>query len=98
MDRVLTTSDNPWNPFSHWDEWFEFDESFGYNTCGLLARYTVTSNELSEEDYDQAVLSGMLAILGDNPMGPYRIVAKDDIFPYPPLEIEGIQDENKSKK
>ena len=34
----LTTEDNPFNPFTQWDDWYFYDLSQGYNTCERLAR------------------------------------------------------------
>ena len=33
----LTTLDNPFNPFTEWDQWYFFDMSQGYNTCERIA-------------------------------------------------------------
>ena len=48
-EYMLTTRDNPWNPFTHFDEWFAFDESHGYCSCGLLARISTSTDDLSDE-------------------------------------------------
>lgn len=48
-EMMLTTVDNPYDPFTEWDNWFAFDEQTGYHTCGLLARLALTSNSLSDE-------------------------------------------------
>lgn len=57
-DFLLSTKDNPFNPYEQWNEWYAYDERMGYHTSGLIARVIVTSNELSEEDqklaYEQA--------------------------------------------
>lgn len=34
---LLTTKDNPYNPFTHFREWYLYDVKMGYNTCGLIA-------------------------------------------------------------
>jgi hypothetical protein len=47
---MITTLDNPYNPFTQFDEWYAFDESKGYHTCSYLARIAKTSNELSERE------------------------------------------------
>ena len=46
---LLTTLDNPFNPFTNFSEWKEFDENKGYFTCNLLGRMSFTSSELNEE-------------------------------------------------
>lgn len=34
---MLTTKDNPFNPFTQFREWFLFDVKNHYNTCSLIA-------------------------------------------------------------
>lgn len=67
--HMLTTVDNPWSPLTHWDEWFAFDLQQGYNSPGLLARYAITSDELSEADQDEAIEAAIDEIIKDNPLG-----------------------------
>ena len=47
---MLTTIDNPFNPFTHWNEWIRYDEDKKYFTCGYLDRIAKTSYELSDAD------------------------------------------------
>ena len=35
---MLTTIDNPYNPFTQFSKWFMFDTEKGYNSCGYLDR------------------------------------------------------------
>lgn len=49
-EQMLTTIDNPYDPFTEWDDWFAYDEQKGYHTCGLLARMALTSVYLTEEE------------------------------------------------
>lgn len=49
-EQMLTTVDNPYDPFTEWDSWYAFDEQNGYHTCGLLGRLALTSVYLSEEE------------------------------------------------
>lgn len=46
---MLSTSDNCFNPFTQFDEWFAFDISKGYNTLEYLANVAETSEEMSEK-------------------------------------------------
>lgn len=79
-DAVLTTVDNPWNPFTNWDEWYAYDELKGYNTSGLLARFVITSNDISEADNFSAILEGMNEIVKLNPLGIHYILRSTDEF------------------
>ena len=37
-DIWITTTDNPFDFFTQFDDWFQFDESKGYHTCSYVAR------------------------------------------------------------
>ena len=50
MKTMLSTIDNPFNPFEDFDSWFLFDVEKGYNSCAYLARIARTSNEFTEEE------------------------------------------------
>lgn len=50
-DIALTTSDNPFDPFEEFDDWFNFDViENNYNSCSLLSRLAFTSEGLSEKE------------------------------------------------
>lgn len=75
-ERMLTTEDNPYDPFTQFEEWYAFDIQNGYNTCSYLARIAMTSNELSDKDYDQALDSAIDEILEYNLTGNYKVVKR----------------------
>jgi hypothetical protein len=77
MGYMLTTIDNPFNPFTQYDEWYNFDESQGYHTCGLLARIAVSSDELSTEDELLAIDVAMNEIITINLSGKHIKVTED---------------------
>lgn len=78
MATMLTTIDNPFDPFAQWDEWRQFDEGKGYYTCGYLARIAKTSDELSDEDYQQAVDAAIDEICALNINGLYKKVVSEE--------------------
>ena len=47
---MLTTVDNPFDPFEQFTSWFMFDEEKGYHTCSYLGGIARTSDQLSEEE------------------------------------------------
>lgn len=51
---MLTTFDNPYDPFTQFEKWFLFDTEKGYNTCAYLGRIVKTSDEFTEEEIQQA--------------------------------------------
>ena len=48
-EYMLTTIDNPFDPFTQFEEWFNYDESKGYCTCSYLARVAKISEFLPED-------------------------------------------------
>ena len=52
MTCMITTIDNPYNPFTNFDEWYEYDESKGYCTSGYLSRIVRTSDDLTSNQQD----------------------------------------------
>lgn len=77
-DICLTTVDNPFSPFSQWENWFDFDVSKGYNTCSLLARIARSSDELSDADEEQIVEDAINEIVSVNALGLYKKVKRGD--------------------
>lgn len=72
MDEyMLSTSDNPFNPFTEWDQWFAFDARLGYHTPSYLARVVRSSSELSESDQLVAINDGIDEIIQFNLTGNY---------------------------
>ena len=47
---MLTTFDNPYDPFEQFTSWFLFDVEKGYDSCAYLGRIARTSDQLSEEE------------------------------------------------
>ena len=75
-DVMLTTIDNPFDPFTHFDEWKAFDEAKGYNSCSYLARIVKSSDELSEADEALAIEQAIDEIVRLNLLGIYmKVVA-----------------------
>jgi hypothetical protein len=68
---MLSTVDNPFNPFTRFDEWYAWDVMKGYNTAAFLARVTVSSNDLSEADELAAIDAAIDEIVEENVLGLY---------------------------
>ena len=52
---MLTTFDNPYNPFDDFTSWFMFDIEKGYNTCSYLGRIVNLSDDLCQKGVDEEV-------------------------------------------
>lgn len=78
-EYMLTTTDNPYDPWSQWDEWYAWDQSAGYHTPGLLARVLRTSDDLSEGDQRLAIQQAIDEIVQENVLGVLRKVRKGEV-------------------
>ena len=56
MTYFLTTLDNPYNPATHYDEWYNYDIRKGYDSCGRLARIAPSSNDQLPEEYTDSLV------------------------------------------
>ena len=68
---MVSTIDNPYNPFTQWDEWYAFDERSGYHTTSFVARVAKTSDDLSITDQIIAVNMAVDEIVKENVLGLY---------------------------
>jgi hypothetical protein len=74
-EHMLTTVDNPFDPFTQFDEWMTFDHGAGYYTVEYLARLVQTSSELSEADQDLVMELAIDEIVTENIYGVHKKVA-----------------------
>lgn len=72
--HMLTTMDNPWDPWTHWDDWFAWDEQAGYHTTEYLDRITRSSTELSDPDQEVAYENAVKSAVKENLTGKYIMV------------------------
>lgn len=70
-EHMLTTVDNPFNPFIDFDSWYQYDIAAGYYTTDFLARIVRTSDDLSEPDQSDAIEQAIDEIVKENVSGIY---------------------------
>lgn len=76
MDEyMLTTIDNPYDPFTHYDEWYAWDQSHGYDSPGLLGRVVRSSDDLSEAEQSFAIQQAIDEIVKENVSGMHKKVS-----------------------
>lgn len=76
IESWITTKDNPFDFFTQFDDWYQFDESKGYHTCSYVARIAKTSNELSDLDNEVEIARAIDEILQLNLTGNYEKIIK----------------------
>jgi hypothetical protein len=74
----LTTFDNPFSPFTHFTEWFVWDISHGYNSCGYLARVARTSSQLTDEENNAEIERAIDEIVKYDPFNIYKKVRQTE--------------------
>lgn len=75
---LLTTTDNPYNPFTQWLPWYYQDLRLGHDTPGLLARLSASSESID----DEATEAAMRDVVKYNFSGKHIMVTRDDPFFY----------------
>lgn len=73
---LLTTTDNPYNPFTQWLQWYHEDQRLGYDTPGLLARFASSSEVID----DEATEAAMFDVVKYNFSGKHLLVTEEDVF------------------
>lgn len=76
-DSMLTTFDNPFNPFNDFVRWWKEDLLLGHDCCGTLARESNVSDVASDDVNDKEIVEAMNRIVKIDPM-IYKIVFKSD--------------------
>lgn len=74
---MLTTFDNPYNPFDQFDRWLLFDMEKGYNSCAYLDRIAKTSDEFTEEENNRAIEEAIDEIIRYDFMNIYRKIREN---------------------
>ena len=75
---MLTTFDNPYDPFEQFTSWFLFDTEKGYNSCAYLGRIARTSDQLSEEENDLEIERAIDEIIKYDFRNIYKKVTRQD--------------------
>ena len=90
---MLSTKDNPFNPFTDFDKWYSFDVDKNYHSCAYLARVANTSMDNSDADNLVEIHRAIKSIVTTNVTGNYIMVrrpsnTKDEISQFKIDEIE----------
>lgn len=78
-DFMLTTIDNPYNPFDQFTSWFLYDVEKGYNTCSYLARIAKLRDDMSQKEIDEEVERAINEIIKYDFLNIYMKVTKQNV-------------------
>ena len=74
---MLTTFDNPFDPFDEFVKWFLFDVEKGYYTCSRLARIARYSEEFSEKEEKEETERAIDEIIDNDFLNIYKKVTRN---------------------
>lgn len=80
---MLTTTDNPYNPFDNFDTWYAYDGLLARQqgrpqVCSYLARIARTSSQMTEEMEQRAIETAIDEIVEFNITGKYRKITEEE--------------------
>ena len=87
VETFLTTYDNPFDPFTDFNEWCSYDCQLGYNTCALVDRVyqtLVDSNEIDEVESELLRVESMKRIVALMP-NVYKLIQNETFVDSIPL-------------
>lgn len=73
---MLTTVDNPYNPFDQFTLWWLFDVEKGYNSCGRLMRIADLKEDMSEPEEDAELERAMDALIQNDFLNVFKKVVR----------------------
>ena len=76
-ETMLTTFDNPFDPFEQFTSWFLFDVEKGYNTCALLGRIENISEDMTEKEIDEEHERAIEQIIDNDFLNIYKKVYRN---------------------
>ena len=68
---MLSTIDNPYDPFEQFTLWLLFDKEKGYNTCERLMRLVEVREDMSPQELDAAVDIAMDQLIANDVMNVF---------------------------
>ena len=76
-ETMLTTIDNPFNPFEQFVDWYMYDCQKGYNTYSRIARLMPDDESLSSIEKDRSEDNIIDRMIQHDPLGIYTKVDEE---------------------
>lgn len=74
---MLTTIDNPFDPFEQFDEWLSFDKEKGYDSSERVDRIAHYSDEMTDVEINQETERAIDEIIQYDFLNIYKKVSKE---------------------
>lgn len=75
---MLSTKDNPFNPFKDFNNWYNFDVMNGYNSCQMVDRFSLDTDDLAEIDQIMLTNDAIKEIIRNDMTKMYIAIPKPD--------------------
>jgi len=76
IQSMLTTVDNPYNPFDNFDDWYRFDQDNHHFSCERLAEVLPNLSDSNEVESIKITESAINYIVANDPLNIYTKVQK----------------------
>ena len=76
---MLTTFDNPYDPFEQFTSWLLFDNEKGYNTCSYLARIAHFSDDMTQKEENEEIERAIDEIIKYDFLNIYKKVRNKNV-------------------
>ena len=77
---MLTTTDNPFNPFESFRDWFLFDVEKGYRCCEIVDRIVNVPSDCSEKERIIATNAAIDRFIDIDPFGIYVRIGQETSY------------------
>ena len=74
---MITTNDNPFDPFDNFDEWFHYDCEKGYYSCSVLMRIASFKDDFTDLERNIEIERAIDAIVEYDFTDTFKKVSKD---------------------
>lgn len=75
---MLSTIDNPYDPFKQFDDWFRYDADMQYYSCSRLARIAKVTEDMTDQEASRETERAIDEIIQYDPFHLYIKVFKKD--------------------
>ena len=81
-ETMLTTFDNPFDPFEDFTSWWMFDIEKGYNTCSYVDRIAHVTDDMTQKEVNEEIERAIDEIIQFNPLNIYKKVKREVVITY----------------
>lgn len=92
VETFITTFDNPFDPFTNFNEWCSYDCQLGYNTCALIDRVYnafIDTKEIDEVESEMLRVESMKRIVSLMP-NVYKLIQTETFVDSIPMSNDDM--------